>query len=85
MAQFLLPGSIDFAADHHGALSCCIHEELMCLFLVCETMFTIGASQAISHANDTEQQAQQVAVNSRMFGMGEFPALHGTKLQMRKV
>ena len=33
-----------------------IHEELACLFIVCETMFTIGESQAISHANGTEQQ-----------------------------
>ena len=37
----------------------------MCLFIVCETMFTIGESRAISHANDTEQQAQQVAGNPR--------------------
>ena len=28
-------------------------------------MFTIGESRAISHANDTEQQAQQVAGNPR--------------------
>ena len=63
MAHFLLPGSIDFAADDHGALSCGIHEGLMCIFIVCETMFTIGESRAISHGNDTEQQAQQVAVN----------------------
>ena len=42
-----------------------IHEGLMCLFIVCETMFTIGESRAISHANDTEQQAQQVAANPR--------------------
>ena len=33
-----------------------IHEELTWLFTVCETMFTIGESQAISHANETEQQ-----------------------------
>ena len=30
-----------------------------------ETMFTIGESQAISHSDDTEQQAQQVAGNPR--------------------
>ena len=28
-------------------------------------MFTIGESRAISHANDTEHQAQQVAANLR--------------------
>ena len=49
----LFPGNIDFAADNRGALSCCF-------FIVCETMFTMGESPAISHANDTEQEAQQV-------------------------
>ena len=68
MEYFFLPGSIDFAADDHGALSCCIHEGLMCLVIVCETMLTISESRAISHANDTEQQAQQVAVNPRRWG-----------------
>ena len=68
MEHFFLPGSIDFAADDHGALSCCIHEGLMCLVIVCETMLTISESRAISHANDTEQQAQQVAVNPRRWG-----------------
>ena len=36
---------------------------LMCLFIVCETKFTIGESRTISHANDTP--AQQVAPNPR--------------------
>ena len=54
----LFPGNIDFAADNQGALSCCF-------FIVCETMFTMGESPAISHANDTEQQAQQVAGDPR--------------------
>ena len=35
----------------------------MYLFIVCETMFTVGESRAISHASYTEQQAQQVAGN----------------------
>ena len=35
----------------------------MCLFIVCETMFTVGESRAISHAIYIEQQAQQVAGN----------------------
>ena len=39
------------------------HERLLCLFIVCKTMFTIGESQIISHANDT--QARQVAPNLR--------------------
>ena len=36
----------------------------MCLFIY-ETMFTIGESRAISHSDDTEQQAPQVAGNLR--------------------
>ena len=36
----------------------------MCLFIH-ETMLTIGESRAISHSDDTEQQAQQVAGNPR--------------------
>ena len=35
----------------------------LCLFIVCETMFTIGKSRTIFNANDT--QAQQVAPNPR--------------------
>ena len=31
----MFPGNIDFA-DDQGALSCCIHVGLMCLFMVCE-------------------------------------------------
>ena len=34
---------------------------LLCLFVVCETMFTIGEQRTISNANDTK--AQQVAPN----------------------
>ena len=63
MEHCVFPGNIDFAADDQGALLCFIHERLMCLFIVCETMFTIGESRAISHANDTEQEAQQEAAN----------------------
>ena len=36
---------------------------LLCLFIVCETVFTIGKSRTISNANDT--QAQEVAPNPR--------------------
>ena len=65
MEQFLFPGNIDFVADDQDVPLCCIHEGLVCLIVVCETMFTIGESQAISHANDPEQQAQQVVGNPR--------------------
>ena len=56
--------TIDFATDDQGAFSCFIHERLMCLFIVGETMFMISDSRATSH--DTEQQAQQVAANPRL-------------------
>ena len=54
MEHFAFPGNIDFDANDQGAL-------LMCLFIVCESKFTIGESRTISHANDT--QAQQVTPN----------------------
>ena len=61
----MFSGNIDFAADDQRALSCFIHEaRLMCLFIVYETMFTIGESRTTSPASDTEQQAQ-VAGNPR--------------------
>ena len=63
MEHFAFTGNIDFAADDQGAFSCIIHERLLCLFIICKTMFTIGESRTISHANDT--QAQQVAPNPR--------------------
>ena len=56
MEHFAFPGNIDFAADDQRRI-------LMCLFIVCETKFTIGESRTISHANDT--QAQQVTPNPR--------------------
>ena len=36
---------------------------MKCLFIICESKFTIGESRTISHANDT--QAQQVTPNPR--------------------
>ena len=63
MDHFAFSSNIDFAADDQGVFSCIIHERLLCLFIVCETMFTIGESRTISNANDT--QAQQVAPNPR--------------------
>ena len=65
MEHFAFPGNIDFAADDQGAFSSIIHERLLCLLIVCETMFTIGESRTISHPNDTELQAQQVPANPR--------------------
>ena len=51
MEHFAFPGNIDFASDDQSALaSCIIHERLLYLFIVCETMFTIGESRTISHA-----------------------------------
>ena len=65
MEHFAFPGNIGFAAYNQGAFSCFIHEKLMCLFIVCETIFTIGESRAISPTNDTVQQAQQAAAIPR--------------------
>ena len=63
MKYFVFPGNIDFADDRaQFALSSWRSDVL---FIVCETMFTIGESRASSCANDTEQQAQQVAGNPR--------------------
>ena len=59
MEYFVFPGNIDFAAIDQGAPSRCIHLGLMSLFVVSETIFTIGESRAISYANKTEQQVQQ--------------------------
>ena len=43
-----------------------IHERLMYFIIfINETMFTIGESRAISHSDDTEQQAQQEVGNPR--------------------
>ena len=57
----MFPGNIDCAAVDQGAPSRSIHLGLMCLFIVCEIILTIGESRAISYANNTEQQAQQLA------------------------
>ena len=65
MEHSAFPGNIDFATDDQGAFSCIIHEKLLCLFIISETMFTIGESRTISHLNDTELQAQQVPANPR--------------------
>ena len=62
MEHFVFPGNKDFAAVDQGAgPSRFIHLGLMCFFIFCETIFTIGESRAISYANNTEQQAQQLA------------------------
>ena len=61
MEYFAFPGNKGFAADDQGAFHVLFMKGLLCLFIVCETMFTIGKSRTISNANDT--QAQQVAPN----------------------
>ena len=65
MAHFAFPGNIDFAADDQGAFHVIFDTRLLCLLIVCETVFTIGESRTISHPNDTELQAQQVPTNPR--------------------
>ena len=59
MEHFAFPDNIDFAADDQR-----IHVLFMKGSCNCSSMkqsYTIGESQAISHLDDTEQQAQQVA------------------------
>ena len=65
MEHFAFPGNLDFAAYDQGTSSCIIHERLLWLFIVCDTMFIIGESRTISNANDTELHAQQVTANPR--------------------
>ena len=63
MEHFAFPGNKDFAADYQGAFHVLFMKGFLCLFIVCETMFTVGKSWTISNANDTK--AQQVAPNPR--------------------
>ena len=49
-AHFLFLGNIRLKAIFPSMT------KLTCLFIVCEIMFTTGESQAISYANETEQQ-----------------------------
>ena len=49
-AHFLFLGNIRLKAIFPSMT------KLPCLFIVCEIMFTTGESQAISYANETEQQ-----------------------------
>ena len=81
--HFAFPGNIDFAADEQGAFSCIIHERLLCLFIVCKTMFTMGESRTVSHANDTE--VQQVAPNPRRGRFStETPLKRGRRLKIQR-
>ena len=54
----------------------------MCLFIVCESKFTIGESWTISRANDT--QAQQVAPNPRPGFSTETPLERERRLQIQR-
>ena len=42
MEHFAFPGNKDFAADYQGAFHVLFMKGLLCLFIFCETMFTIG-------------------------------------------
>ena len=68
MEHFAFPGNKEFAADYK-AHSCIIHEGLLCLFIVCETMFTIDKSRTISNANDTQAQPEWLQILAE----GHFP------------
>ena len=62
MEHFAFPGNIDFAADSQGAFSCFIHEKLMCLFIVCETVFTMSVS--LCRGSRVEGPMSRVEVNN---------------------
>ena len=52
-----------------GALPCFIHERLMSLFIVCQTMFTLGESRSISQTTERERQAQDNASFNKWLGI----------------
>ena len=84
MEHFAFPGNTDCAADDQGAFSCIIHERLLCVLIVCETMFTISESRTISHPNDTELQAQQVTANPRRGRFSTETPLENTPMKIHR-
>ena len=52
-----------------GALSCFNHERLMSLFLVCQTMFTLGESRGIFQTTERERQAQDNVSFNKWLGI----------------
>ena len=84
MEHFAFPGNIDFALDSQSAFSCFIHEKLMCLFIVCETVFTIGESRAISHINDTTAAQQVAAIPHRVRFSTEIPLERERRLEIER-
>ena len=65
MEHFAFPGNIDFAADDHGTRFLFYSWKADMFIHRLWIMFTIGESRAISHTNDTEDDAQQVTVIHR--------------------
>ena len=62
MEHFAFPGNIDFAANNQGAFSCFIHEKLNCLFIICETVFTMSLS--LCRGSRVEGSMSRVEVNN---------------------
>ena len=60
MEHFAFPGNINFTADDQGAFSCIIHEMLLCLFIVCETMFAIVESRTRSTASACKSSPRKI-------------------------
>ena len=60
MEHFAFPGNEGFAADDQGAFSCIIHDMLLCLFIVCETMFAIVESRTRSTASACKSSPRKI-------------------------
>ena len=52
-----------------GALARFIYERLVSLFIVCQTMFTIGESRSISKTTERERQAQDNVKFNKWLGI----------------
>ena len=60
MEHFAFPGNINFAAQDQSAFSFIIHEMLLCLFIVCETMFAIVESRTRSTASACKSSPRKI-------------------------
>ena len=60
MEQFAFPGNINFAAHDQSLFSFIIHEMLLCLFIVCETMFAIVESRTRSTASACKSSPRKI-------------------------
>ena len=67
-----------------AALSCFVHERLMSLFIVCQTMFTICESRSVSQTTERERQAQDKVSFNKWPGILVAEDLPRTPLQRER-